>query len=126
MNPFDYLNSINSTKKNLMVDEETEKEYNPFLINRGLSNFIDTVFVANEMNQRHYLDKRLQYDFLRNIVRTRKRFSKWAKPIKSDDFDAVKEYFSYNNEKTREALKVLTKDDLAEIHRKINTIRNNR
>ena len=84
------------------------------------------MFVANEINQRHYLDKRLQYDILRNIVRTRKRFSKWAKPIKSDDFDAVKEYFSYNNEKTREALKVLTKDDLAEIHRKINTIRNNR
>ena len=64
MNPFEFLNSINTTKKNLITDSDTEKEYNPFLVNRGLSNFIDTVFVANEMNQRHFMDKKMQYDFL--------------------------------------------------------------
>tara|TARA_B100000131_G_scaffold245008_1_gene237749 strand:+ start:1170 stop:1550 length:381 start_codon:yes stop_codon:yes gene_type:complete len=121
MNPFEFLNSINTTKKNLITDSDTEKEYNPFLVNRGLSNFIDTVFVANEMNQRHFMDKKMQYDFLRHIVRKRKRFAKWNKPVKSDDLDAVKEYFGYNNMKATEALKILSPEDLSKIHQKINT-----
>ena len=121
MNPFEFLNSINTTKKNLITDSDTEKEYNPFLVNRGHSNFIDTVFVANEMNQRHFMDKKMQYDFLRHIVRKRKRFAKWNKPVKSDDLDAVKKYFGYNNMKATEALKILSPEDLSKIHQKINT-----
>ena len=120
MNPFDFLNSINTSKKNLITDDDTEREYNPFLVNRGLSNFIDTVYVANEMNQRHQLDKKMQYDFLRHIVRKRKRFAKWNKPVKSEDLEAVKTFYQYNNQKAAEALKILTPEALSEIHQKIN------
>ena len=121
MSPFDYLNSINDTKKNIMIDAQTEKGYNAFIINRGLSNFIDTAFLANAMNERHILDNKLQYDFLRNAVRKRKRYSKWSKPLQSNDLDAIKKYFKYNDEKAKEALKVISKENLAEIHKKINS-----
>jgi len=81
MNPFDYVNSINSTKKNLMRgtdnDRLAEKEYAPFLTNRTLSYHHDTVALANEMNQRSQLEHLLQYEFLLNSVRPKKRFAKW-------------------------------------------------
>ena len=80
MNPFEYLNAINSTKKDIMVDDIAEKGYNSFMVNRGLSYFNDTVLMANEMNVNHTIDNRLQFDFLINIVRKKKRFSKWIKP----------------------------------------------
>lgn len=80
MNPFDFLNEINYGKNNIMVDDIVEKQYNPFMVNRGLSYFQDTVLMANEMNVNHHLDNRLQFDFFINIVRKRKRFSKWFKP----------------------------------------------
>ena len=75
MSPFDYLNAINYTKKDIMVDDFAEKEYNPFIVNRGLSYFKDTVLYANEMNKNHTLDHRLQFDFLINIIRKKKRWS---------------------------------------------------
>ena len=80
MNPFEFLNAINYTKKDLMVDPENEKHYNSFVVNRSLSYFPDTVAIANEMNKYHHLEKRLQFSFLINIIRKRKRFSKWIKP----------------------------------------------
>ena len=70
MNPFDYLNAINTTKKDIMVDDIAEKGYNSFMVNRGLSYFADTVLYANEMNKHHHLDGRLQFDFFINIIRT--------------------------------------------------------
>ena len=79
-NPFEYLTAINDTKKDVMVDDIAEKGYNAFMVNRGLSYFNDTVLFANEMNLNAHLDNRLQFDFLINIVRRRKRFSKWMKP----------------------------------------------
>ena len=82
MNPFEYVNSINYTKKDIMIDDIAEKAYNPFMINRSLSYFNDTVAMANEMNIHHSIDNRLQFDFLINIVRKRKRFSKWMKLTK--------------------------------------------
>ena len=118
MNPFDFLNAINDTKKQLIVDELTEKQYNGFMVNRGLSYFHDTVLLANEMNRYHHLDNKLQFDFLLNTVRKKKRFSKWLKPELSSDIDAVKEYYGYSNEKAMMALKVLSTNDLAEIKRK--------
>jgi len=121
MNPFDIMNAINDTKKEV-ITADNEKSYNAFIINRGLSNFIDTVFLANAMNERHGLDNKLQYDFLMKAVRRRKRFSKWAKPLNSKDLDAIKIYFKYSDEKAKEALKVLSKDQIAEIHKKINTL----
>ena len=101
MNPFEYVTAINYTKTNMIVDEETEKGYLPYMSNRSLSYFQDTVAVANAMNQYHILDKKLQFDFLINIVRKRKRFSKWIKPEVVTDLEVVKEYYGYSNEKSK-------------------------
>ena len=119
MSPFDYLNAINYTKKDIMVDDIAEKQYNPFMINRGLSYFQDTVLMANEMNQYAHLDNRLQFDFLINIVRKRKRFSKWNKPEVATDLDVIKEYYGYSNEKARMVHNLLTDNQITELRRKV-------
>ena len=104
MNPFEYVTSITHGKKNIMDSPEKEKAYNPFMVNRSLSYFADTAVIANEMNKYHHLDGRLQYSFLINIVRKRKRFSKWNKPQKHNDIDVVKQYYGYSNEKAEQVL----------------------
>lgn len=119
MNPFDFLNAINQTKQNIMVDDLTEKAYSGFMVNRGLSYFPDTVLLANEMNTRHHVDSRLQFDFLINTIRTKKRFSKWVKPDTIEAIDAIKEYYGYSNEKARQVLKVLTKNQIDELKLKV-------
>ena len=119
MSPFDYLNAINYTKKDIMVDDVAEKQYNPFMVNRGLSYFQDTVLMANEMNQYAHLDNRLQFDFLINIVRKRKRFSKWNKPEVATDLDVIKEYYGYSNEKARMVHNLLTDNQITELRRKV-------
>ena len=123
MNPFDYINAINTTKKNLMVGTENdrlaEKGYDPFLTNRALSYHNDTIGVANEMNTRHYLDKKLQFLFLLNNVRPKKRFAKWVKKQKDSDVAVIKEYYGYNDIKARQALTILTDDQLTDIRIRI-------
>lgn len=119
MNPFEYLNSINDSKKDIMVDDLAEKAYVPFTVNRSLSYFSDTVLLANEMNVNHHIDNKLQYHFLLNLVRKRKRFSKWIKPEKSDDVNAIKEYYGYSDEKARQVLSLLSSDQLATIKKKL-------
>ena len=119
MNPFEYLNAINYTKQNIMIDDITEKSYNSFMINRGLSYFSDTVLMANEMNQHHHIDNRLQFDFFINIVRKKKRFSKWNKPETASDVEVVKEYYGYSNEKARQVLTLLTSDQIDELKKKV-------
>ena len=119
MSPFDYLNAINYTKKDIMVDDIAEKQYNPFMVNRGLSYFQDTVLMANEMNQYAHADNRLQFDFLINIVRKRKRFSKWNKPEVATDLDVIKEYYGYSNEKARMVHNLLTDNQITELRRKV-------
>jgi len=116
MNPFEYVNSINYTKKDIMEDENT---YNPYMINRSLSYFQDTVLAANEMNRLHALDKKLQYHFYINIVRKRKRFSKWNKPELENDLEAVEEYYGYSNEKARQALALLSLEQRNELKEKV-------
>lgn len=115
MNPFEFANAICDTKQNLIVDEISEKSYNPFMVNRSLSYHYDTVLLANEMNQRSFLDKKLQFDFLINTVRKKKRFAKWAKPISSDDLEVVKEYYGYSNEKARQVLPLLNSDQMGQL-----------
>jgi len=119
MNPFEYLNAINYTKQNIMVDDLTEKAYNPFMVNRGLSYFHDTVLMANEMNQNAHLDNRLQFDFFINIVRKKRRFSKWFKPEIVSDVEVVKEYYGYSNEKARQVLTLLTTEQLDLLRKKV-------
>ena len=117
--PFDYVNSILQNKKNLIVDEQTEKDYVPFLTNRSLSYHRDCVLFANEMNRRHFLDKKLQYDFLLNTVRSQKRpFAKWAKSEKSDDIECIKHYYGYSDSKAREALRLLSKEQIQQLKEK--------
>jgi len=118
-NPFEYLTAINDTKKDIMVDDIAEKGYNAFMVNRGLSYFNDTVLFANEMNMKAHLDNRLQFDFLINIVRRRKRFSKWMKPETASDVEVVKEYYGYSNQKARQALTLLTPEQIIDIKKKV-------
>lgn len=115
MNPFDYVNSINYTKKDIMVDDIAEKQYNAYIINHSLSYFNDTVLLANEMNRYHHLDNKLKYDFFINTVRKRKRFCKWTKAVQSDDLEAVKQYYNYSNEKARQVLSLLDEYQLTEL-----------
>ena len=89
---FDFVNSVNMGKKDIMVTPDDEKVYVPFMTNRSLSYFQETALIANEMNLSPHLDNKLQYHFLLNILRKRKRFSKWNKPETVADIDAVKEY----------------------------------
>lgn len=119
MSPFEFLNSINYTKEDVIVDDMTEKSYNGFMINRSLSYFPDTVQFANVMNQYHHLDNKLQYHFLINIIRKRKRFSKWYKPETESDIEVIKKYYSYSNEKARQVLSLLSPDQINIIRQKV-------
>ena len=120
MSPFDYLNSINYSKKDVMVDDMTEKSYNGFMINRSLSYFQDTIHFANLMNRYHHLDNKLQYHFLINIIRKRKRFSKWVKPETESDIEVVKKYYGYSNEKAKQILSLLSPEQITIIKQKVN------
>ena len=117
MNPFELINSISNTKKDIL---ENEKDYNAFMVNRGLSYFPDTVIYANEMNKFHHLDSRLQYQFLINTIRKRNRFSKWNKSIESKNINAIKKYYGYSNEKARDVLPLLSNENLKTIRGRIN------
>ena len=119
MNPFEYLNAINNTKQDIMVDDISEKQYNAFMVNRGLSYFYDTVLLSNEMNQRAHLDNRLQFDFFINTIRKKKRFSKWMKAKEEDNIKVVKEYYGYSNEKARQALTILNDDNIEQLKAKV-------
>ena len=121
MNPFEYVNAINYTKKDIMTDDITEKAYAPYMINRQLSYFPDTVLAANAMNRNHHIDHRLQFDFFINIIRKRKRFSKWHKPETVSDLEAVKKYYGYSEEKALQAMNILTKEQVKYIKQKLNT-----
>lgn len=112
---FPYLNAINGTKEDLIKDAISEKNYNPYMVNRGLGFFKDTVFHANEMNRYYMLDSKLQFAFLLNSVTARKRFSKWFKAEKVGDLEAVKEYYGYSDRKAQDALSLLTPDQIAYI-----------
>ena len=116
MSPFEIIKAISSTKENIL---ENEKDYNGFMVNRGLSYFPDTVIYANEMNKYHHLDTRLQFDFLINIVRKRNRFSKWNKSIESENISAIKKFYGYSNEKARDVLPLLSNENLKTIRGRI-------
>jgi hypothetical protein len=119
MTPFDFVNQILQGKQQLIVDDLTEKEYVPFLTNRSLSYHKDCILFANEMNLRHYIDGKMQNDFLLNTVRSRKRpFTKWAKSEKSEDIECIKIIFGYSNSKAREALRLLSDEQIQELKRK--------
>lgn len=120
-NPFDYVNAVSYTKKNMMRDTENdalaEKKYNAFLTNRSLSYHIDCVELANEMNIRHQTDNKLQFEFLLNTIRPKKRYAKWSKKDKDGDIEVVKEYYGYSEVKARQAISILSPENLEKIRR---------
>ena len=114
----DYLNAINFSKEKLLdTDDFTwEKKYPPFVINKCLSMFYDCIAQVNEMNGFHFLDKKTQFHFLINSIRKKKRFGgKWLSQKKLKNIDIVREYYGYSNEKAREALTILSKEQLESI-----------
>lgn len=119
ISPFDFIGDITYAKKNLIVDDWSEKQYNPWIINRGLSFSIDTVHPANEMNCRSHLDKTLQNTFLINTIRARKRYDKWIKIEDDAEVEMVKEYYGYSNEKARQALTILSDEQKQKIKEKL-------
>ena len=117
----EYLNSINLSKRDLMEEDPGwEKNYPPYVINKCLSRHLDTLAFANEMNRYPNLDKRLQYSFYLNTVRPKKRFSPWGKKEKVKDLEVVKQYYGYSNEKAKQALMILSPDQLNYIKEKLN------
>tara|TARA_Y100001970_G_scaffold281783_1_gene393277 strand:- start:5912 stop:6307 length:396 start_codon:yes stop_codon:yes gene_type:complete len=114
----DYLNAINHSKVNLMEtgDEVWQKKYPAYIINRCLSMFWDTLPEANEMNGYHFLSNKVQFDFLLNSIRKKKRFGgRWLKQAKLKNLEYVKEYYGYSNEKAREAINILTDEQIEHI-----------
>lgn len=119
MKPFDYLNAINFTKENIIQNsnnpELAEQLYVPYVVNKGLSYFIDTILLCNEINQRHYVDHKLQFDFLINTIRKRKRFSKWYKKEEDDSLDLLSKHYGYSYEKAKQVLPLLNEKELNKI-----------
>ena len=117
----DVIPSILQTKKNVFQDELDYKDYKPFVVNRALSYHMDCVLYVNELNIKPNIDEDMQYQYLLNTIRPMKRkFQPWQKPSADKDIECVKEYFGYSNEKAREALRILTDDQVAEIKAKTN------
>ena len=118
----DYLKAINHTKEPLLdsEDEEWTKKYPPFIVNKCLAPFPDTIQLVNEINQLHHLDKKLQFDFLINSLRPRKRYTPWMKAKKLENLEYVKEFYGYNNEKAKSALDILSDEQISAIKRKLN------
>ena len=118
----EYLKALNQTKEPLLdsEDEMWEKKYMPYIVNKCLMPFPDTIQLVNEINQLHHLDKKLQFDFLLNSLRPRKRYTPWMKAKKLDNLEHVKEYYGYNNEKARNALNILNDEQISAIKTKLN------
>ena len=119
MSPFDFVNALSQSKKDLMEDPAVERLYQPFLVNKALSYFPDTIMYANEMNRLHLIDSKLQFQFFLNTVRPARRFAKWVKKQEDNDLAAVMEYYGYSPEKAKSALSILSSDQLITIKEKL-------
>ena len=117
----EYLNAINFTKKNLMDSDDLlwQKKYPAFIVNKILSGFQDCIMLVNEMNRNHFVDKDMQFQFLLNSIRSKKRYSPFLRSSKLKDLDVIKEYYGYNNDKAKTALDILTKDEVKLIKEKL-------
>tara|TARA_A100001388_G_scaffold42331_1_gene27330 strand:- start:4420 stop:4809 length:390 start_codon:yes stop_codon:yes gene_type:complete len=113
----EYLKSINQTKENLMDSDDPmwEKKYSPYIINKCIAPFNDTIMFVNEINMRHHLENKLQYDFLLNTIRPKNRYAPWVRGSKIKDLEFIKEYYGYSNEKAKVALQILSNDQIKTI-----------
>ena len=118
----EWLNSINFSKTNLLdEDPDAKKDYAPFVINRCLSGHLDCILFANEMNKNHFLDKDMQYTFYLNTLRKKKRFSPWLRKDQIKNLDLIKQYYGYSNEKAKQVLNILTKEQLSFMRDRLET-----
>jgi len=117
----EYLKAINQSKERLMdtTDEMWEKKYPAFIVNRCVYPFSDTILLVNEMNIYNGLDNKLQFHFLLNSTRARKRFSPWLKTSKIKNLETIKEYFGYSDQRAKEVLNVLTDEDISYMETKL-------
>jgi Bacteriophage clamp loader A subunit len=113
--PFDYINAVNYSKEDIMITEEDESAYIPFITNKTLSYFPDTVMHANLMNLNHIVSNKAQFSYFINSLRPRKRYTKWVKKLENSDLDVVKQYYNFNNSKAESALSLLSTEQLDEI-----------
>lgn len=117
---FDYVNSITQKTEDLSGNEDLEKEYVPFLINKAMSYYVDTVMIANQMNMLSDIPVRQQYQYYYNTVRKSKRWAKWHKKVEDEDLELIKEYFGYNDRRANEALEILSPNDITIIKERSN------
>jgi hypothetical protein len=119
------MNAVSFSKEDLIHNNENpnliEKQYTPYMVNRGFTNFEDTILHANEMNMRHHLFPAAQFDYYRGALRKRKRFSKWPKAEKSTDLDTIQHVYNCNRTVAKMYLKALSKEDLQQLHNKMIT-----
>ena len=101
-------------------DEQWERKYPPYIVNKCVAPFQDTIMLVNEINQFHHLDKKLQFDFLINSLRPRKRYTPWVKAMKLENLEYVKEFYGYDNEKAKVALDILDDEQISAIKQKMN------
>ena len=117
----DYLKTLNYSKDDLMEDDPGwKKNYPPYVINKCMSHHMDTLMFSNEMNRYPNLDKDMQYSFYLNTVRPKRRFSPWGKKQQVKDLNLVKQYYGYSNEKAKQALRILSPQQLDYIRTKLN------
>lgn len=119
INPFDFVTAIQQTGEDLIVDERTEKDYNPYIVNRAMSMGSDTTIPANEMNCRNHIPKKAQFQFLMSFVRKRKRYNKWLKAEPEENLKLIQEYYGYNIRKARAALTILSPEEIESIKDKM-------
>jgi len=120
-----FVKSITQNKNQIELNEETEKEYTPALVNKAVSHHLDSVFFANMMNIYSKLPKKLQYDFLINIVKRKTQYVQWIKgeknPQLEENINALRSYYGYNEKKAVEALFILSEGQLKKIKDKLQT-----
>jgi hypothetical protein len=108
--------SILTTKNSVIHDDIDLKDYNPFVVNRALSFHKDCILYVNEMNKHHIIDRDFQYQYLLNTIRPMKRkFQPWQKSEVDKNIECVKEYFGFSNSKAKEALRILSDEQIADI-----------
>ena len=118
---FDYLNAITYKKRDIIEDDlYIEKGYEPYKINKFLSEHYDCIEQVNEMNCRPFTDSKMQFDYLINTIRKNfRKASKWLRPENLDDIECVQEYYNYSKGKARVALNILTDKELELIKYKL-------
>lgn len=110
----DFLTAINYSKETLLDGENNlnERDYPPYVINRCLSYFPDTILQSNQMNSLPSIQKKMHFDYLRLSVRQRKRFSKWLKDEENEIIDLLKQVYNYSHKTAKEALPLLNEHDI--------------